>query len=616
MKMKPANVILLAILGVVHFTLTAFAQKSEKNGTPPLYKFVVNKDKSVQVYDMQGNLIADKPTSEENRKDKLMAYDIIQSNESKIRDRPIRNEQPTHSINQVEVIQPTDYHGELNSSFADPNLFFYTGTGATNYYGYNYATNEITFVSSVGNNGNLASGDFVIGWHLSTDSAIETSDKLIDASLQSSLAAGIYRVNITSATVDLDNVSGLAYGTYYAGAILDGILVINESNENDNAYLYSGQVNFIKYPPYCNLYIYTGPGATNYYTYNSTSHVISFTSSVGNNGNETSFDFYIGWYLSFNTIISLSDFQITKWYELTTIGAGSHLNNISSIGVDLDNISGLPFGTYYVGAIVDIGLVDNNVELDETDNTFTYASTLSYINPYPNLYFDTFRATNTYSYNSSTQMISFASSVGNNGGVGSGNFNVGWYLSENTTISAEDYLITFSAQNSIQPSFVRDINSSVVDLDNISSLPSGTYYAGAFIDAYNLVTESDELDNTYLYSPTLSYTSSSDVKDDKEIPLAFELKQNYPNPFNPVTTIEYNLPEEAEVLMTMYDITGHVVRKYTPGHVKKGTHTLQWDGCDALGNRVAAGIYFYQIQAGSSNQGNLFQEVRKMILMK
>ena len=76
------------------------------------------------------------------------------------------------------------------------------------------------------------------------------------------------------------------------------------------------------------------------------------------------------------------------------------------------------------------------------------------------------------------------------------------------------------------------------------------------------------------------------------------LLQNYPNPFNPETWIPYQLSEDSPVSISIYDTTGKLVRTLSLGFQSAGFYNSQgraayWDGRNALGERVASGIYFY-----------------------
>ncbi len=91
-------------------------------------------------------------------------------------------------------------------------------------------------------------------------------------------------------------------------------------------------------------------------------------------------------------------------------------------------------------------------------------------------------------------------------------------------------------------------------------------------------------------------------------PSAFVLGANYPNPFNPATTIPLALPADAsEVALTIYNVLGQPVRRVWAGSLAAGAHRLAWDGRDAQGQPVAAGVYWYRLQVDDQTH------TRKMI---
>jgi hypothetical protein len=98
--------------------------------------------------------------------------------------------------------------------------------------------------------------------------------------------------------------------------------------------------------------------------------------------------------------------------------------------------------------------------------------------------------------------------------------------------------------------------------------------------------------------------------DGADIPEVFALHQNYPNPFNPSTQIRYDLPEDALVSITIYDIMGHSIRSLVNRQQTAGYRSIQWNATNNLGEPVSAGMYIYMIQAGE------FRQVRKMVLLK
>ena len=94
------------------------------------------------------------------------------------------------------------------------------------------------------------------------------------------------------------------------------------------------------------------------------------------------------------------------------------------------------------------------------------------------------------------------------------------------------------------------------------------------------------------------------------LPETFALHQNYPNPFNPVTTINYDLPEPGRVHIVIYDILGKRVRTLVNDHQDAGYRSIRWNGTNDNGQRAAAGMYIYLIQAAD------FVKSRKMTLLK
>ena len=94
------------------------------------------------------------------------------------------------------------------------------------------------------------------------------------------------------------------------------------------------------------------------------------------------------------------------------------------------------------------------------------------------------------------------------------------------------------------------------------------------------------------------------------VPDKFALYQNYPNPFNPITQIRYDLPEDAMVNITIYDIMGRSIRSLVKSRQTAGYRLVRWDATNDKGESVSAGMYFYTIQAED------FRQAKKMVLLK
>ncbi len=99
------------------------------------------------------------------------------------------------------------------------------------------------------------------------------------------------------------------------------------------------------------------------------------------------------------------------------------------------------------------------------------------------------------------------------------------------------------------------------------------------------------------------------------LPKSDALLQNYPNPFNPETWIPFALAENAEVVITIYDLKGRLVKKLDLGRLGAGSYVSKskaagWDGRNEQGERVASGVYIYQMIAGRK----MF--TRRMVILK
>ena len=89
----------------------------------------------------------------------------------------------------------------------------------------------------------------------------------------------------------------------------------------------------------------------------------------------------------------------------------------------------------------------------------------------------------------------------------------------------------------------------------------------------------------------------------------FHLFQNQPNPFSPDTRIGFVLPRAGMTEIVVYDVGGRLIRTLLKQEREAGAHTVEWDGLDDSGERVAGGVYFYQLNAPG------VEEARRMILL-
>jgi hypothetical protein len=111
------------------------------------------------------------------------------------------------------------------------------------------------------------------------------------------------------------------------------------------------------------------------------------------------------------------------------------------------------------------------------------------------------------------------------------------------------------------------------------------------------------------YDGSVSYSDIIEVSLLKN--LSFSLAQNYPNPFNPVTRIEYTIPEEARVKLSVFSPLGELISEIINEVQAAGPHETIWNA-----DNLTSGIYFYTLEVLPLNGEKGFKESRKMILMK
>ena len=106
------------------------------------------------------------------------------------------------------------------------------------------------------------------------------------------------------------------------------------------------------------------------------------------------------------------------------------------------------------------------------------------------------------------------------------------------------------------------------------------------------------------------FSSNTDSRNHRTLPVKYKLGQNYPNPFNPTTQISFAIPEPSHVIIEVFNITGQRVATIVDDFMATGAYTVNWNGSDQNGYEVASGIYLYRLTAGT------YSETKKMVLMK
>ena len=135
---------------------------------------------------------------------------------------------------------------------------------------------------------------------------------------------------------------------------------------------------------------------------------------------------------------------------------------------------------------------------------------------------------------------------------------------------------------------------------------------------YRIGGDGNYIDMTDLDSIVVSSGSELSIKIGNSVlsadvaltPKVFALHQNYPNPFNPITTVQYDLPEQSQVEIIIFDIMGREVKTLVNQKQGFGFKSVVWDATNNMSQPVSAGMYLYRISAGD------FHQVKKMILLK
>ncbi|HEX9970865.1 MAG TPA: T9SS type A sorting domain-containing protein, partial [bacterium] len=91
---------------------------------------------------------------------------------------------------------------------------------------------------------------------------------------------------------------------------------------------------------------------------------------------------------------------------------------------------------------------------------------------------------------------------------------------------------------------------------------------------------------------------------------SYQLMQNYPNPFNPETNINFALPKDGHITLSVYDITGRLVKTLMNEYKTAGYYTIKWTCKNEQDKMVPSGLYLYQIMSGK------YHSVKKMIMVK
>lgn len=138
------------------------------------------------------------------------------------------------------------------------------------------------------------------------------------------------------------------------------------------------------------------------------------------------------------------------------------------------------------------------------------------------------------------------------------------------------------------------------------------YIVGRVTDPLNSISVARDFVDSAFNEYNSNFAIVTNIKDNSiNKPTNYFLYQNYPNPFNQSTTIRFDLPERAIVNSSIYNVLGQKVTELLNKEIEAGYHKVEFNA-----SILSAEIYFYRLQAKSTEGKEVFTETKKLVLIK
>ena len=178
------------------------------------------------------------------------------------------------------------------------------------------------------------------------------------------------------------------------------------------------------------------------------------------------------------------------------------------------------------------------------------------------------------------------------------------------SVMQENVVITFNQiEDGLMKVIVFDIaGESVIPDENNDIIKIPFNFLGEVLDESKV-----SINNVIVSGPKGNIANvSSDIVSTsiRLVPGVFTLHQNYPNPFNPITEIRFDIPEETQVDISIFNLMGQKVKTLKSEKTTPGYHIVQWDGTNDNGMQVSTGMYFYTLQT------KMQSAMKKMLFLK
>lgn len=162
------------------------------------------------------------------------------------------------------------------------------------------------------------------------------------------------------------------------------------------------------------------------------------------------------------------------------------------------------------------------------------------------------------------------------------------------------------------PATLTNAGSTPLIIGNYEQSTSGPPHTGAidYVQLDNSAWTASQVSDDYQSGLAKRSGYNDEYETISDLPTVFALHPNFPNPFNPTTTIKFDLSEETDVTLKIYNILGQEVTTLINGRMEAGFHKTIWNGQNSYGQQVASGIYICRMVAGD------FTSIQKMLLTK
>jgi hypothetical protein len=127
---------------------------------------------------------------------------------------------------------------------------------------------------------------------------------------------------------------------------------------------------------------------------------------------------------------------------------------------------------------------------------------------------------------------------------------------------------------------------------------------------YQIVYQAKDASNNVAYDTVYVRVPANMSAENVNTARTTALSSIHPNPFNPQTTVEYSLESAERVVISIYSVSGSLVRRLVDETTAAGEHHATWDGVDDAGQPASSGMYFVRMIAGAHT------ETKKIVMLK